>query len=505
MQLTKYDTSRKPAAISPIYGKVPPQAKELEEAVLGAILLEKNAFENANEVLAAECFYSDAHQHIYEAMEMLAARNQPIDLLTLVEQLKSNGKLDIVGGPFYVTKLTNAVVSAANINAHSRIIMQKYLLRELIRISGEVLNAAYDEENDVFEVMDHAEESMSSLRSNNIRQSYKSISQVTRESLKRMEELRMREEEVTGVDTGFDNLNMVTSGWQQPDLIILAARPSVGKTAFALTLAKKAARGIKKTPVGFFSLEMSDRQLVDRMLSQETGLWLLRMRNGKVDDAQMKRLYEGADQLDKCPIYLDDTAGISIQEFRTKARQMKRKQDVGLIIVDYLQLMTVANFKGSREQVISNISSNLKACAKELQIPIIALSQLSRDIEKTGGKDGKREPMLSDLRESGAIEQDADMVMFMWKPSEVETDQDAGLKDNFFLKIAKYRNGDLEKFIGKFTGADQTHHYLKVVDNKTLVPSEGNWKAVKDVVDYSAPRSDQSFVIDEPAADDMPF
>jgi len=483
-----------------VYGKVPPQAKELEEAVLGAIMLEKSAIDIVVEILKPECFYSEANQRIFKAMQNLSDRHLPIDLLTVVEQLKTNGDLDIVGGPFYVSKLTNSVVSSANIETHSRIVLQKYLSREIIRTGGEMINAAYEESTDVFDMLDEVEEGISKLRMGNIKKHYRSLHSVAVESINKLEELRLSDETITGVHSGFNDLDMVTCGWQPSDLLILAARPSVGKTAFAITLAKKATTSPKPVSVGIFSLEMNDKQLVNRILSQESDVWLWRFKNGCLDDQQMDQINKAATRLNKSKIFIDDTPGLSIKNFRAKAKIMKRKENIGMIIVDYLQLMTAPGIQ-NREQQISEISRQLKITAKELDIPIIALSQLNRDIEKGGAK-VQREPQISDLRESGAIEQDADMVMFLYKPSESEIEEDAGLNQTFYLKIAKHRNGSLEKLIGKFVKETQTHEYLKVVDSRTLQPLGPNWKPVDSLpaptINYSEPKREQS-------KDDLPF
>lgn len=484
-----------------MYGKVPPQAKELEEAVLGAIMLEKNAFDQIIGILKSDCFYSDANKLIFKAFEMLHFRNMPIDLLTVVEQLKQNEELELVGGPYYVSKLTNHVVSAVNIEVHSRIVLQKYMQREMIRINGELINMAYDDSTDVFDLLDSADSQLIKLRMGNTGAGYKSFQKIAIETIKDIEEARRQDKSITGVVTGFKDLDMVTCGWQKSDLIILAARPSVGKTAFALTLAKNAATD-KENPVsvGFFSLEMKDRQLVKRVLSQQSGVWLHRFKNGRMDNQQMQDVINAASDLKYCKIFIDETAALSIGDFKSKARMMKLKENVGLIIVDYLQLM---RFPGERkrEREISEISQTLKNTAKELDIPIIALSQLSRELEKGGGK-VKREPQLSDLRESGAIEQDADMVMFLYKPSDAEVAEDFNLKDVINAKIAKHRNGDLANFIGKFKGETQTHEYLNVVDGNTFKPLGNNWKPVSSLppsaIDYSQPTKNDE-------TDDMPF
>jgi replicative DNA helicase len=432
-----------------MFGKVPPQAKELEEAVLGAVMLEKNAFDVVVEILKPECFYVEAHQRIFRAMQGLQQKNSPIDLLTVVEELKFREELELVGGPFYVTKLTNAVVSSANIEIHARIILQKFIQRELIKISSEIIGEAYEESTDVFDLLDLAEGKLFEITNNHLKRDYASIDTVLVKTIQRIEDLRTRQDEITGVPSGFLKLDKVTYGWQNSDLIILAARPSVGKTAFALNLARNAAlHPTKPTSVGFFSLEMSASQLVQRILSAESEIWLEKISRGKLEEHEMKQLYQkGINRLSSAPIHIDDTAALNIFELRAKCRRLKNKHKVGLIIIDYLQLMsgTGENRNGNREQEISRISRDLKGLAKELDIPIIALSQLSREVEKR--KEGNKVPQLSDLRESGAIEQDADMVMFLYRPDYhgiTETADGESNKGDTQLRIAKHRNGQLE-------------------------------------------------------------
>ena len=404
-----------------VYGKVPPQAKDLEEAVLGAIMLEKSAFDTIVEILKPECFYVEAHQRIFSAMQGLANKSQPIDILTVAEELRFREELEMIGGAYYVTKLTNTVVSSANIEAHSRIILQKFIQRELIRISGEIIGDAYEDSTDVFDLLDVAESKLFEITNNNLRKNFETIDSVLVNTIKRIEDLRHKNEDVTGVPSGFPSLDRVTYGWQNTDLIILAARPAVGKTAFALNLARNAVMHPgKQTAVALFSLEMSAGQLVQRILSAESEIWLEKISRGKMEEHEMKQLYaRGVQRLAQAPLFIDDTPALNIFELRAKCRRLKNKHNIGLIIIDYLQLMsgTGENRNSNREQEISNISRNLKALAKELSVPIIALSQLSRAVETRGaGKDGNKMPQLSDLRESGAIEQDADMVMFLYRP-----------------------------------------------------------------------------------------
>ena len=444
-------TRRKPTVDlgSMVFGKVPPQAKELEEAVLGAIMLEKSAFDTVIEILKPECFYTEANQKIFKAMQSLATKSLPIDLLTVVEELKSKDDLEMVGGAYYVSRLTNAVVSSANIEAHARIVLQKFIQRELIRISGEIIGDAYEDSTDVFDLLDDAETKLYKITDEHLRKSYDDINTVLMKTIVRIDEMRSRDEDITGVPSGFPTLDKITYGWQPTDLIILAARPSVGKTAFALNLLRTAAlHPTKPTAVAFFSLEMSAGQLVQRILSAESEIWLEKISRGKLEEHEMKQLYKkGIDRLSDAPIFIDDSAALNIFELRAKCRRLKNKNNVGLIIIDYLQLMSGAgdNKNGNREQEISRISRDLKGLAKELQVPIIALSQLSREVEKR--KEGAKIPQLSDLRESGAIEQDADMVMFLYRPDYYDigtNEMGESNKGETYVKIAKHRNGSLD-------------------------------------------------------------
>ena len=465
-----------------VYGKVPPQAKDLEEAVLGAIMLEKSAFDTVVEILKPECFYTDGHQRIYRAMQSLQQKNQPIDILTVVEELKTHEELEMVGGPYYVTKLTNAVVSSANIEAHSRIILQKFIQRELIRISGEIISDSYEDSTDVFDLLDDAESKLFEITNNHLRKNFDSIDTVLVKTVQRIEDMRHRNEDISGVPTGFFSLDRVTYGWQNTDLIILAARPSVGKTAFALNLARNACLHITKpTPIAFFSLEMSAGQLVQRLLSAESEIWLEKIARGKLEEHEMKQLYaKGIQKLAKAPMFIDDTAALNIFELRAKCRRLKNKHNIGMIIIDYLQLMSGTNERNSnREQEISKISRDLKGLAKELQVPIIALSQLSREVEKRGAKDGNKIPQLSDLRESGAIEQDADMVMFLYRPEYYDiTANEFGEsnKGETHVRIAKHRNGTLETV--KLRALLHIQKFTEWEGDDNLGMGGGNWRPV---------------------------
>ncbi|MGN6417768.1 MAG: replicative DNA helicase [Pseudobacter sp.] len=443
---TKKQNERKELDLaSLVYGKVPPQARDLEEVVLGAIMLEKGAFDTVSEILKPHCFYTEANQMIYAAMLSLQQKSQPIDILTVVEELKLRGELEMVGGPFYITRLTNSVVSAANIEAHSRIILQKYIKRETIRIGGEMVNDGFEDTLDAFDLLDEAENKLFEITNNRLRKEFSSIDTVLVKTVQRMEHLRSNTEDLSGVPSGYLSLDRITNGWQPSDLIILAARPAVGKTAFALNLARNAAMAYKKTPVAFFSLEMSDTQLVQRILSAESEIWLEKISRGRMEDNEHAKLYaKGVTRLAQAPIFIDDTPALNVFELRAKARRLKNKHSIGMIIIDYLQLMSGSGQKGqNREQEISTISRNLKTLAKELMIPIIALSQLSRAVENRQEK----QPQLSDLRESGAIEQDADMVMFLYRPEYYDIKSDAqgeSTKGLTEVKIAKNRHGALD-------------------------------------------------------------
>jgi replicative DNA helicase len=468
-----------------VYGKIPPQAKELEEAVLGAIMLEKSAFDTVVEILKPECFYLEGHQRIYRTMQSLAQKSQPIDIFTVVEELKSRGELDIVGGAYYVTKLTNSVVSSAHIETHSRIILQKFIQRELIRISGEIIGDAYEDSTDVFDLLDDAESKLFEITNNHLRKNFDSIDSVLVKTIQRIEDLRHKQDQITGVPSGFPTLDRITYGWQPTDLIILAARPAVGKTAFALNLARNAALNASKpTAVAFFSLEMSSAQLVQRILSAEAEIFMEKIARGRLEEHEMKQLYKkGIDRLAKAPIFIDDTPALNIFELRAKCRRLKNKHNVGLIIIDYLQLMSGAgdNRNGNREQEISQISRALKGLAKELQVPIIALSQLSRAVESR--KEGEKIPQLSDLRESGAIEQDADMVMFLYRPEYygiTANEMGESNKGETHVKIAKHRNGSLDTV--KLRALLHIQKFIEYGEDDfggIGMPSGGNWKPVQ--------------------------
>lgn len=436
------------------HGKLPPQAIDLEEAVLGAIMLEKDALTAVIDILRPDVFYKEAHQKIYSAILDLFNKSEPIDILTVTSQLKKNGALEMVGGPFYITQLTSRIASSANIEYHSRIISQKYLQRELIRISSDIIRDAFEDTTDVFDLLDNAEKNLFSVSEGNLRRSYERMPDLLQEAIEQIRIASRTEDHMMGVPTGFTELDRVTGGWQKSDLIVIAARPGMGKTAFVLSMARNMAVDYKR-PVAFFSLEMNALQLVTRLISSETQLSSDKLKRGLLETYEWEQLNSKIVNLTEAPLIIDDTAALSIFELRAKARRLKQQYDINLIVIDYLQLMSIGgDSKGNREQEISNISRSLKSLAKELNIPVIAISQLSRAVETRGGS---KRPILSDLRESGAIEQDADLVVFIYRPEyyKIEYFEDQSpTKDAAEILIAKNRNGALKdirlKFIGRF-------------------------------------------------------
>ena len=380
-----------------VFGKVQPQALSLEEAVLGAIMLDKDALPVVIDILQSESFYSDGHKVIYRAMLKLFEKTQPVDLLTVTEELKKAGELETIGGPYYLVELTNRVASAANIEYHARIISQKHIQRELIKVSTNIIRDAYEDTTDVFQLLDDAEQGLFDITQQNLSRGYESIGTIASRALKALEELSEKEEGLSGVPTGFTELDRLTSGWQSSDLIIVAARPGMGKTAFTLALARNAALDFGKG-VAFFSLEMANVQLVQRLISMEAEIPGSKLRGGQLEEYEWQQLHSAIEKMSEVPIFIDDTPGINIFELRAKCRRLKMQHDIQMVIIDYLQLMTGGpdQKNGNREQEISMISRALKGLAKELNVPVIALSQLSRAVETRGGN---KRPQLSDLRE----------------------------------------------------------------------------------------------------------
>jgi replicative DNA helicase len=447
------------------YGKLPPQAVDLEEAVLGAIMLEKDAVLSVLDILRPESFYKDAHQKIYKAILDLSMNEKAIDILTVTEELKKQTTLEEVGGPLYITQLTSKVASAAHLEFHARIIQQKYIQRELIRVSSDIQRKAFDETMDVDDLLDQAEADLFDIAEGNIKKETSKINVLVKEAIHQIEEASKREDHLSGVPSGFTKLDRLTSGWQRSDLIIIAARPSMGKTAFALSMARNIAVEHKR-PIAFFSLEMSSIQLVNRLIVSETELPSDRIRNGRLEEYEWKQLDFKIKSLVEAPIFIDDTPAISIFELRAKCRRLKVQHQIEAVFVDYLQLMSgTGDNRGSREQEVSTISRSLKSIAKELNIPVIALSQLNRSVEL---RSGNKRPQLSDLRESGAIEQDADLVLFIHRPEKYdiyEDEQGNSLVGLAEIILAKHRNGPIGDIQLKFR--DESAKFMEL---DTILP-----------------------------------
>ncbi|MGL4293675.1 MAG: replicative DNA helicase [Bacteroidales bacterium] len=445
--------TRAKAPVNPELGKLQPQARELEEAVLGALMLEKDAYSVISDILKPECFYENSHQLIYKAIVDLASKQEPIDMLTVTEQLRRNGSLDDAGGPFLIAQLTAKVASAAHVEYHSRIIAQKYLARELITFSSDVQNKAFDDTQDVDDLMQEAEGKLFEISQRNVKKDVTQINPVIKDALENLQIAANRKEGLSGLQTGFNDLDKMTSGWQNSDLIIIAARPAMGKTAFVLSMAKNMAMNYN-TPVAVFSLEMSNVQLVNRLIVNTCEIPGEKIKSGQLAPYEWEQLMAKIKDLYDVPLFIDDTPSLSVFELRTKARRLVREHGVKMLIIDYLQLMNASGMTfGSREQEVSTISRSLKGLAKELNIPIIALSQLNRSVESRQG-DGKR-PQLSDLRESGAIEQDADMVCFIHRPEYYKITEDEkgnDLRGLAEIIIAKHRNGAVGDVRLRFKG-----------------------------------------------------
>jgi len=434
----------KPVAISlPDFGKVPPQAIDMEEAVLGAIMLEKEAVISILDILKPESFYKDAHRKIFKAVSDLSLREFPVDLYTVTEELRAHGELENVGGPVYLSQLTSKVVSAANVDYHARIVAQKYIQRELIRVSTEIQTRAFDDTWDVTELLDFSENELFQIAEGNIKREVSPINMVIKEAIREIEEAGKREDALVGTPSGFTKLDRLTSGWQKSELIIIAARPSMGKTALALSMARNMAIDHGKN-VAIFSCEMSSIQLVNRLIIAETDIPGDKIRNGRLSEEEWKQLDTRIKKLVQAPIFIDDTPAISIFELRAKCRRLMARHKLDIVIVDYLQRMSGPDNAGSREQEVSNISRSLKSIAKELNVPIIALSQLNRSVEMRGGT---KRPLLSDLRESGAIEQDADMVVFIHRQEKfgmMTFEDGSSTKGIAEIILAKNRNGPVD-------------------------------------------------------------
>lgn len=500
------------------YGKVPPQVTDLEAGVLGALMLEQDAFSIVSEILKPECFYVKSHERIYRAIVSLATKDVPVDLYTVCEQLGKDGVIEEVGGVSYLAQLTSNMTSSAHLLYHAKIIYQKYVARELIRVATDVQTKAFDEKTDIDELLQEAEGAIFEVSQNSIKRDVTQIDPVIVEALKGIQQAAERKEGLSGLPSGFHALDKITSGWQKSDLVIIAARPAMGKTAFVLSMAKNIAVDYHQA-CAIFSLEMSNVQLVNRLIVNVCQIPAEKIKNGQLEDYEWKQLDVKIKDLEGAPIFVDDTPSLSVLELRTKARRLVKEHDVKLIIIDYLQLMNAQGMSFfSREGEVSLISRSLKGLAKELNIPIIALSQLNRNVEgrkSEGAVDGKK-PQLSDLRESGAIEQDADMVCFIHRPEYYKVYEDPAtgkdLRGLAQVIIAKHRNGatadvDLvfRKEYAKFMNEDE-----EIYGGEEVVASKMNRKYDNNPADYMShsngvSESDDGFVIPIGKKDDIPF
>ena len=488
------NTSRKPRteAAAETLSHVPPQAREFEEAVLGALMLEKDAFSRVCEILKPDHFYVKAHQQVFEAVQSLSLRQDPVDVLTVSEELKRMGVYNEVGGAMMLVKLTENVESSAHLEFHARIVAQKYLARELISYSSNIQAKAYDETSDVKDLMQEAESGLFELSQMSLKKDVMQVDPIIDEALKRVRDASQRTDGLSGLPTGFAGLDKMTSGWQKSDLIIIAARPAMGKTAFVLSMAKNMAVDYQ-VPVAVFSLEMSNVQLVNRLIVNICSIPGEKIKSGQLTDSEWRMMDQQLKNLYGAPIYIDDTASLSVFEFSTKARRLVRDKGVQIIMIDYLQLMNASGGKfGNREQEVSTISRALKALAKELDIPIIALSQVNRASQNRTAANGNanagnasdaKRPQLSDLRESGAIEQDADIVCFIHRPEYYKIMEDAegrSTEGKAELIVAKHRNGstgdvrlNFVKQFARFT--DEEEESVPLMPQPSD-PADGNYR-----------------------------
>lgn len=506
---------KKNKTVSPIdnMGRIPPQAVDLEQTVLGAMMLEKNAVTDVMDILSERSFYDPKHQYIYATIKELFSTSRPIDILTVTEELKKNGELEAAGGPVYISQLTNRIASTAHVEYHARIISEKFIKRELIRMSSDLLKESYDDTNDVFDVLTKAEGDLFSIAENNMSKAVDVMQNVVREAIDEIEKASENSDGISGVPTGFVGLDKLTAGWQRSDMIVIAARPAMGKTAFVLSMARNTAVD-HNMGVAIFSLEMSSVQLVKRLISSESRISAEKLRKGELEDHEFQQLQTRITKLAKAPIYIDDTPGISIFDLRAKCRRLKQQYDIQLVIIDYLQLMTAGSGKsnGNREQEISSISRSIKEIAKELNVPVIALSQLSRSVEQRGGD---KKPVLSDLRESGAIEQDADIVSFIYRPEYYGILQDEEGNSNQGIGeiiIAKHRNGALDsvrlRFIkeyARFDNIDGFQDEPTSFSNSSPMPIGGGFDNEGSYTIPSKMNSDSNDDSFDDSVDEVPF
>ena len=458
-------------------GRLQPQAIDAEKAVLGACLIEQDAFGTVSDFLKPHSFYESKHQVIFQAIQSLAASNSPVDLITVVQQLQKSGDLENAGGPAYIADLSRSMLSAAHLEYHARIVAQKALARDLIIYTSSIQKQAFDETQDIEQLMQDAEGKLFELSKSNLKKDFTQIDPVISEAYELLKKAAARTDGMSGLPSGFDRLDAMTSGWQNSDLIIIAARPAMGKTAFVLSMARNMAVD-RKIPVAMFSLEMSNVQLVNRLLVNVCEISGEKIKSGQLAPYEWKQLDERMNELFGAPFYIDDTPSLSVFELRTKARRLVRDFGVQMIIIDYLQLMNASGMSyGSRQEEVSTISRSLKGLAKELNIPIIALSQLNRSVEQRTSSDpnspDSKRPQLSDLRESGAIEQDADMVCFIHRPEYYKIYKDSYGNDTKGIAeiiIAKHRNGAVGDVRLRFRS--EFARFLNLDDNMPPLPDD---------------------------------
>lgn len=477
----KTTTTRRKKELDPTFGHVQPQAVEIEKVVLGALMIDQDAFTIVSEILRPETFYEPKHQKIYHAIQSLNFEERPVDIMTVAEQLKKESNLESVGGHVYIAELSSRVATSAHIEYHAKVLAQKHLARQLITFAGTVGSEALDESSDIDDLMERAEGMLFELSRTNMKQDYTQIDPVITQAVKIIQDAAENKDGLTGIPSGFDDLDKITSGWQPSDLVIIAGRPAMGKTSFALSIAKNTVVD-NNIPTAFFSLEMNNVQLINRLISNTCEIEGSKILSGNLSDADWKRLDSNLSKLQGAPLYIDETPALSIFELRTKARRLVREKGVKLILIDYLQLMNANGMRfGNRQEEVSTISRSLKGLAKELDIPILALSQLSRHVEQRDGIEGKR-PVLSDLRESGAIEQDADMVLFVHRPEYYKIYEDEHHNDTrgrAQIIIAKHRKGKTDDvlltFKGEFTRfANLEDNYVAPIPGGKIIPSAMN-------------------------------
>lgn len=458
------------------YARVLPQALEIERAVLGALMIDKNAFDSVSKLLRPDSFYEPRNQKVFLAILELSQKNLPVDVLSVTEQLTHDGNLEEVGGPGYIAELSSRVASSANIEYHARVIAQKAVARQLIVLTSTIEDRAYDETEDIDDLMQEAESRIFELSSQNLTHDYQQINSVLKVANDEIMEAKSNLDDVTGIHTGYENLDNYTCGWQSTDFNIIAGRPGMGKTTFALCLARFTAEECQ-IPIAYFSLEMSSVQLVKRLISGISEVEGKKIKNGQYNQAELKRIDQGIGRLWDKPFYLDETPGLSIYELRTKLRRLVKEHGVKVVFIDYLQLMSASTTRYStRQDEVSLISRSLKALAKETGTTIIALSQMNRGVEAREGLEGKR-PRLSDLRESGAIEQDADMVLFVHRPEVygiTHDDNGKDLRGTSEIIIGKNRNGDTGLFL--LTFKKEISAFVEYVENISKGTRQANMK-----------------------------